>query len=378
MILPMPFVQALGTQFVLDNQPFYFAGANNYYLSYKSNFVVDAVLDAALAIGLKVIRTWAFLDMGSLDGSVPSINPPGPKEGVYFQYWDPASGAPAYNDGPTGLEHLDYVLDAARQRGLKLILPLVNNWQDFGGVDQYAVWYGLNSHQDFYADSRSRQAYKEWASHLLSRTNVYNGLPIKKDDTIMAWELGNELRCPGNSSALLDWIGEMSSFLKANDPNHIVGVGDEGFLRRAGSPDWTYDGSQGADFEAFLGLADIDFGSFHLYPETWGKAGDFGDYWIRDHIDCCLRANKPALLEEYGLRDQAARETVYQRWLDAIFNQGGAADLFWMLASTQDDGSLYPDFDGFTLYADSVPEAILAHAARMTARNAASASAAQS
>src|SRR5690242_15408759 len=98
MILPMAFVRTLGTQFRLDDRAFYFAGANNYYLAYKSNFMVDALLDSALALGLNVIRTWGFLDMGSLDGSVPSIQAPGPKEGIYFHYWDPVAGAPAYND----------------------------------------------------------------------------------------------------------------------------------------------------------------------------------------------------------------------------------------------------------------------------------------
>ncbi len=146
-------------------------------------------------------------------------------------------------------------------------------------------------------------------------------------------------------------------------------MGDEGFFNRAGSPDWTYNGSQGSDFEAFLGIPAIDFGSFHLYPETWGKGSDFGDYWIKDHIDASARANKPALLEEYGLKDQATRDNVYRGWLEAIYNQGGAADLFWMLAAEQDDGTLYPDFDGFTLYGNTVPQAILTHAASMRARN---------
>ena len=331
--------------------------------------MVDALLDSALALGLNVIRTWGFLDMGSLDGSVPSIQAPGPKEGIYFHYWDPVAGAPAYNDGPAGLERLDYVIDSARQRGMKLILPLVNNWRDFGGADQYLVWYGLNSHEDFFTDPRPRQAYRNWVLHLLNRTNVFNGRLWKNDDTILAWELGNELRCPGNPAAAFNWVQEMSAFIKSNDLNHLVGIGDEGFLARNDSPDWTYDGSQGTDFEAFLGIPDLDFGSFHLYPETWGKDGDFGDYWISDHIESCDRAGKPAILEEYGIRNTAIREEVYARWLDAILNNGGAGDLVWMLAADQNDGTPYPNFDGFTMYSDSIPEVILAHAAQMTGKN---------
>jgi mannan endo-1,4-beta-mannosidase len=356
----MAFVTTRGVQFSLEEKPFFFAGTNNYYLSYKSRFMVDAALDSAQALGLPVIRAWGFLDIAS---------PPGVKEGVYFHYWDAVSAAPAFNDGATGLEHLDYVIDAARQRGLRLILPLVNNWADFGGVDQYNAWYELTSHQDFFIDPRPRQAYKDCVSHVVNRTNTINGLQFKNDDTILAWELGNELRCPSNPVAFLNWAREMSAFLKANDPNHLIGVGDEGFFNRTGSPDPTYNDSYGADFEAFLGIPAIDFGAFHLYPEKWGQGSDFGGYWIRDHIDACARANKPALLEEFGIKDQAARDNVYRGWLQAIYNQGGAADLFWMLAAEQDDGTLYPDFDGFTLHRDSVPQAILTHIASMRARN---------
>lgn len=43
----------------------------------------------------------------------------------------------AYNDGADGLQKLDYVLAAAKTRGIKLVLTLVNNWSQFGGMDQY-------------------------------------------------------------------------------------------------------------------------------------------------------------------------------------------------------------------------------------------------
>ena len=312
----MAFVQARGTHFTLDGASFYFAGCNTYYLMYKSQGMVDAVLDSAQELGLRAVRTWAFLDMGSLDGSMPSVSPPGPKEGVYFQYWNPAIGGTSFNDGPTGLERLDYVVFAASRRGLKLILPLVNNWPDFGGIDQYAAWFSLPAHNDFYTDGRARQAYKDWVSHLLNRVNTLTGVRYRDDTTIMAWELGNETRSIDAPANLLNWIGELSQFVKQTDPNHLVGIGDDGFLRRAQSPDWTYNGSQGTDFEAFLGVPTVDFGTFHLYPDRWGESNDFGLYWIDDHIGSGSRAGKPVVLEEYGLQDQASRNEVFQSWLD--------------------------------------------------------------
>jgi len=367
-MLPMAFIQRRGTHFTDGDNSFYFAGANVYYLIYKSKLMVDSVLDAARAMGLAVVRTWGFLDMGSLDGTVPSTNPPGPKEDVHFQHWDPVASAPVSNDGATGLEHLDYAIFAAGRRGLRVILPLVNNWADFGGMDQYVAWYGLGSHNDFYTDPDCRRAYQDWVSHLLNRINIHTGVRYMDDETILAWELTNEGRCNGDTASMLDWVREMSGYVKGVDNNHLVAVGDEGFLNRDLSKDWTYDGSQGADFEAFLGVPPVDFGTFHLYPNTWGKDLNYGSYWIDDHLSAGERAGKPVVLAEYGWQDQATRNDVYNRWLDKIYSQGGAGDMVWMLAGLQDDGTLYPDFDGFTIYRETAPASILAHAAQMAAR----------
>lgn len=132
------FVKRSGADLRLHGRLFRFAGTNNYYLMYKSRFMVDDVLERAADSGFAVVRTWGFLDIGNQDGS-NSIR--GKADGVYFHYWDPAAGAPAFNDGPDGLQHLDYVIAKAGELGLKLVIPLVNNWDDFGGMDQYKPRY---------------------------------------------------------------------------------------------------------------------------------------------------------------------------------------------------------------------------------------------
>src|SRR6266511_1652336 len=122
------FVSRQGKDLRLDGKQFRFAGSNNYYLMYKSRLMVDDVFADAQAAGFNVLRTWAFLDIGNADGS-NSIR--GKADGVYFQYW--GGTAPAYNDGPDGLQRIDYVLDSARRHGIKLVMGLTNNWNDFGG-----------------------------------------------------------------------------------------------------------------------------------------------------------------------------------------------------------------------------------------------------
>jgi mannan endo-1,4-beta-mannosidase len=116
------FVKQAGPELRLNGKFFNFAGTNNYYLMYKSPFMVDDVLTTAAANGFKVIRIWGSLEIGNLDGS-NSVD--GKKEGIYFQYWDGAK--PAYNDGPDGLERLDYIVNRAGQLGLKRS-SAVNNW----------------------------------------------------------------------------------------------------------------------------------------------------------------------------------------------------------------------------------------------------------
>ncbi len=367
-----PFVTRNGNSFILNGAKFAYSGTNNYYLIYKSKKMVDDVMNSAQQMNLKVIRTWGFLDTGLLNGA-QSVD--SPKDGVYFQYWNPATASPAYNDGANGLERLDYVVYAAKQKGLKLIIPFVNNWREFGGIDQYVTWYGLSYHDDFYRDARTRQAYKNWVSHLLNRKNIYTGVLYKDEPTIMAWELANEPRCKGsgnkptssncNTTTLLNWVKEMSSFVKQNAPKQLVGVGDEGFFARQSS-DWMYNGSEGVDFDAFIRVPTIDFGTFHLYPDAWGRSYDWGNQWITEHLTAGTQAGKPVILEEFGAKDQTNRSSIYQKWLDTVCKNQGAGDNVWMLAAKQDDGNLYPDYDGFTIYFPSaIATVITTHANRM-------------
>ena len=47
------------------------------------------------------------------------------------------------------------------------------------------------------------------------------------------------------------------------------------------------------------------------------------------------------------------RNPNYKLWLDTVINVDGAGALYWILSGLQDDGSLYPDYDGFTVYCPS-------------------------
>ena len=363
------FVERAGNILKLNGKQFRFAGSSNYYLMYKSQFMVDDVLEAAAGNDFRVMRIWGSLDIGDPNDPATSIR--GPADGVYFQYWDAAAGAPAYNDGPTGLERLDYVVYKAGQVGIKLVIPFVNNWNDFGGMDQYVRWRDISTpddqtwyHDSFYTDPVIRQWYKDWIAHLLNRVNTYTGIAYKDDPTIMTWELGNEPRCLSagaygrsdncTTQTLIEWADEMSTYIKSIDGNHLVSVGDEGFYCIPNAAHWTENCGEGVDTVAFTRLPNIDVMSAHLYPDSWGTDVAWGTEWIKRHIRDAKAIGKPFVLGEFGIRDKSIRNKVYKEWTDAAFKSGGqsGADgaLYWLLSGQQDDGSLYPDYDGFTVY----------------------------
>lgn len=342
------FIGRRGHNFTRKGSTFYFAGTNNYYLHYQSEFMVDDVLNNAVAMKLPVVRMWGFLDGAGANGFVMQSSP-----GVYPE---------------DGYERFDYTVWKAEKLGLKLVVVLVNNWDDFGGMDQYVSWFGASGHDDFYSNTQIKNAYKAYVRHFLHRRNRYTGRLMINEPSIMTWELANEPRCQSDltGDTLLQWVREMSTFIKSMDRNHLVAVGDEGWYNIPGNPDWTRNGSQGVDWVRNNSLPTIDYGTLHLYPDYWGQTNDWALQWITDHITDGHALNKPVVLEEYGWLDLTARDTIYQGWTDAVYKHGGNGDQFWILSGLQDDGTLYPNYDGFRVTNPSSTATLLTtHATQM-------------
>ena len=367
------FVTRQGSKLKLDGKPFEFAGTNNYYLGYKSRGMADSVLDDARAARFDVVRTWGFQDFQNPDGS-GSVQ--SNFEGVWYQAWDAAAGQPMINDGANGLQKLDYVIAAASARNIKLIIPFVNNWNGFGGMDQYVRWAGGSTHAQFYTDPRIQGWFKTYISTLLNRTNSITGVKYKDDPTIMSWELANEPRCTSagvypdgtcDTTTITNWASTMSTYIKSIDNRHLLAVGDEGAFCRAPA-DWTLtqkygasgygpglgeDCKDGIDTIALTALPNIDMMSMHLYPDNWKESVAWGNGWIEEHAAAAKKLGKPVYLGEFGLLDKSTRMPVFAHWLEIVRSTGVAGALYWILSSKQDDGTLYGDYDGFTVYCPS-------------------------
>jgi len=152
----------------------------------------------------------------------------------------------------------------------------------------------------------------------------------------------------------VDWASDVSTFVKSIDHHHLVSVGDEGFFcNDPTSTDFTLNCSQGVDTVAFAKLEHIDVMSLHLYPDSWGKTPAWGTTWIRAHMQSAQAVGKAVMLGEFGLLDKNTRNPVYREWIDTVLKNRGNGALYWILSDVQDDGTLYPDYDGYTVYCPS-------------------------
>ncbi len=132
---------------------------------------------------------------------------------------DPA-GLPRHILGPgqldeTAMRVLDQVLETANRRGVRLIIPLIDQNSWWGGIEEFAGFRG-KPREAFWTDPQVKADYKELVRLVLTRVNTRNHVRYQDDKAVLAWELGNELQAPK------EWIVEMAQYCKQLDPRHLV------------------------------------------------------------------------------------------------------------------------------------------------------------
>ena len=211
------FVKRDGTRLTLGGETFRFSGPNIEWLGvegygpldsggprYPSRFEIDDVLDTAKMMGARVIRSQTLGD---------SIG--------CYQCIEPELGE--FN--PEAFEHIDYVLKAAHDRGLRLIFTLVGDcaYCDGGGMGEYTKGIAQASDGDmfgnkaFFNDPKAIARFEEHIAALLNHKNSLTGIAYKDDPTILAWEDCNA--CGGGGS--VKWIDTIGSFIKSIDKIHL-------------------------------------------------------------------------------------------------------------------------------------------------------------
>jgi mannan endo-1,4-beta-mannosidase len=218
-----------------------YIGTNAYWLpTLNTNEDIWNTLANISALGLKVVRLWAFNDVDTI-----------PVNGTWFQLIK--DGTVTVNNGPNGLQKLDTVIQMAEQQGLYVILSLTNNWfpfvnttdnvappgtnstrnylsNNYGGMDLYVQQFGLQTHDQFYTDSSILTSFLNYTTQVVSR---YVNSPA-----VFSYELANDPRCNSSlptsptctTETITTWHATVAAHIRSIDPNHLISSGVGGYL----------------------------------------------------------------------------------------------------------------------------------------------------
>lgn len=202
---------------------------------------------------------------------------------------------------------LDKALELANRHHVRLIIPLVDQWDWFGGITQYCRF---RNKFGFWRDPQLIADFKQTISYVLNRTNYYTGIKYKDDKAIMAWETGNELKCP------YSWTKEIAAYIKSIDSNHLL-----------------IDGSYSLNPNAITDK-NIDIISEHYYD------GLFAERCRAARM--ITKGKKPLIIGEFGL----VETPVIKELLNTVIENGTSGALIWSLRFHNKDGGFYFHSEG--------------------------------
>ncbi|KAK0197116.1 glycoside hydrolase family 5 protein [Armillaria mellea] len=231
--------QACPLQLIIILSEFKFVGANAPWLPtlITKDDIKNTLCNMSDA-GIKVVRTWGFNDVTEI---------PENKNQTWFQLIN-KNGTVTINNGTNGLQKLDFVLEAAHECNILVIISLTNNWNptansttnntrprntlsnDFGGMDTYIRQFGGSMHDEFYTNATLLAAFQNYTTQIVTR--------YVNNPTVFSWEIANDPRCNSsveasptcNAQTVTQWHSTIGQHIKSIDPNHIVSSGNQGFF----------------------------------------------------------------------------------------------------------------------------------------------------
>ena len=229
---------------------------------------------------------------------------------------DDAPGTPRHVLGPgkfneEAFRSLDMALQIANEQGVRLIIPLVDNWVWQGGRAEYASWRGKTK-DDFWTDPQVIADFKETIHFILTRTNTLTGVRYCDDKAVLCWETGNELSSPPS------WTREIAAYIKSLDHNHLVMDGVNAAVLHPES----------------LTMPDVDIVTTHHYPGS--RAGKTFEQLIRENA-ARAKGKKPYVVGEFGFVSTAQMDDA----MKAIQDTGMSGGLLWSLRFRDRDGGFY-------------------------------------
>ncbi|QEG33992.1 cellulase family glycosylhydrolase [Bythopirellula goksoeyrii] len=259
---------------------------------WPNEFEIEDALESIRQLGGTVVRTYVL-----------SVRREGSDMGEYVHVRGPGD----FNE--EAFRVLDKVLQIAGEKGIRVIIPFVDNWKWWGGGAEYAQFRDKPP-EAFWSDEEVIGDFEETIRFTLSRTNTYTGTPYKNDPAIFGWETGNEL------DSTPEWTRRIAAYIKSLDSNHLVidGYSLHGVRQES------------------LDDPNIDVITTHHYPNAGGG-------FVKPILKAreMTKGKKPYFVGEFGFVPAAEIEQV----LDAVVENNISGALLWSLRFHSRDGGFY-------------------------------------
>jgi mannan endo-1,4-beta-mannosidase len=312
---PGPFVTRDGSRLMLGGSTFRFTGMNvwNAAAGAAGNRYCGDPTDLnqaapAFGSGVQVVRVWFFQRLATTP------------------------------DGRRDWSAFDATLKAAREKGLRVVAVLGNQWADCEGYDSAAAGYKNEAwYSGGYRAVRPAglpATYRDWVREIVTR--------YRNDPTVMLWQMVNEPEdaesqqgtCGSNAAKdLRSFASDVGGLIKHLDHHHLVSVGT------AGSGQC---GTSRSEYQSLYALPTEDVLEYHDYALEPIP----GDQWngLAVRLQQAKALDKPLLIGEVGVvADQAGglsgRAALVHRKLDAQFGAGVGGVLLWAWRAQSSGGS---------------------------------------
>jgi mannan endo-1,4-beta-mannosidase len=260
---------------------------------WPDEFEIEDALESVRQMGGKVVRTYVLSVHrdGSDMGDVVHVKRPG-----------------EFNE--EGFRALDKVIEVAKRKGIRVIIPFVDQAKWWGGIGEYAAFRGKPA-EAFWSDPQVIQDFEATVKYLLERKNTYTGVAYRDEPAVFGWETGNEiLPTP-------EWTRQIAAYIKQLDKNHIVIDGKS---------------LKGVPVES-LDDPNVDVITTHHYP--WGEDHDFTKPIREAHA--LTKGKKAYFVGEFGFVEMPHIASAVQEVID----DGSSGALLWSLRMHRREGGFY-------------------------------------
>lgn len=308
----LPKITVKGTQFYKGDKPYSYIGTNYWYGSLLASKKIGdrkrllRELDLMKKNGIDNLRILVGADGGKYDFTVrPALQY---EQGKYDEDL---------------LDGLDFLINEMNKRKMYAVLYLTNNWEWSGGMSQYLEWNGKGSipvpaiapntwpqfmsyTEQFHSCGPCMEALNNHVKFIIGRTNSYSKKKYTEDNTIMAWQVGNEPRLftVENEAKFTAWLNNIVDLIDSLDKNHLISTGSEGLNSSNDSMEI---------FERTHQNPNIDYLTMHIWPKNWNwfKADNAektlpttlenAGVYIDKHVKVANDLKRPIIIEEFGL-----------------------------------------------------------------------------